>query len=126
MANKESVDGIAIDKDMSIINSVDVHGDHIQKLELANTAIDAHLKNIEDEQTAQFLFMKSLERKHRQLIEEQMEQYDHIDEQFNEYEQELYRISGDLTFSMIALLIVSTLVFITLVFLIFVINRIGL
>lgn len=126
MANKESVDGITIDKDMSVINSLDVHGDHIQKLELANAATNAQLQNIEDEQTAQFLFIRRLEREHKHLFAEQMNKHEQIDKQLNEYEQELDRISEDLTFSMIALLIVSILVLVTLIFLIFVINRVGL
>lgn len=126
MANKESVDGIAIDKDMSIINSVDVHGDHIQKLELANAATNAQLQNIEDEQTSQSQVIRSLERKYNQLFEEQMNKHEQIDKQLNEYEQELDRISEDLTFTMVALCILSVLLLITAIFLIVVINRVGL
>lgn len=125
MANKESVDGIAIDKDMSIINSVDVHGDHIQKLELANAATNAQLQNIEDEQAAQFLFIRRLEREHKHLFAEQMNKHEQIDKQLNEYEQEFDRISEDLTFTMVALCIVAVLLLITAIFLIFVINRVG-
>lgn len=126
MANKESVDGIAIDKDMSIINFVDVHGDHIQKLELANAATNAQLQNIEDEQTSQSQVIRSLERKYNQLFEEQMNKHEQIDKQLNEYEQELDRISEDLTFTMVALCILSVLLLITAIFLIVVINRVGL
>lgn len=126
MANKESVDGIAIDKDMSIINSVDVHSDHIQKLELANAATNAQLQNIEDEQTSQSQVIRSLERKYNQLFEEQMNKHEQIDKQLNEYEQELDRISEDLTFTMVALCILSVLLLITAIFLIVVINRVGL
>lgn len=41
------------------------------------------------------------------------------------FDKELDRISEDLTFTMIALLIVSALLLVTIIFLIFVINRVG-
>ena len=42
------------------------------------------------------------------------------------FDKELDRISEDLTFTMVALLIVSALLLVTIVFLILVINRVGL
>lgn len=45
---------------------------------------------------------------------------------FNKYDKELDRISEDLTFTMVALCIVAVLLLITAIFLIFVINRVGL
>lgn len=45
---------------------------------------------------------------------------------FNKYDKELDRISEDLTFTIVALCIVAVLILITAIFLIFVINRVGL
>lgn len=49
-----------------------------------------------------------------------------IKNQQDVFDKELDRISEDLTFTMVALLIVSALLLVTIVFLILVINRVGL